>query len=255
MKLKGRDLLMGASMNQDEIWAKEYLLHQGFAEHEIIYEPDGGVPPDFVLHKEIADRKIAVEVRRLNHHFSSDELRTHEPSEGLSIPLFHRLTKLLEGFGPSKGGVGWWVDVEFSRPQQDNNWEKALKPELVSIQTSENLDQETTILLNSHFKVHLERTGSASATFLLREFDDGDFSSGWKTSAIENNIALCVAEKRDKVAPYRSKYPEWWLILVDHIAAGIRSRVQVEHDFDKLIVISPNCYDWAYEVPRTKWPQ
>ena len=48
-------------MKQEEKWVEEYLTHRGF--RDIVYEPDGNVPPDFLI-----DGKIAIEVRRLNQH-------------------------------------------------------------------------------------------------------------------------------------------------------------------------------------------
>ena len=49
-------------MDESERIASEYLATLGF--NDIQYEPDGNVPPDFVLNK-----TIAVEVRRLNQNF------------------------------------------------------------------------------------------------------------------------------------------------------------------------------------------
>ena len=42
-----------------------YLRHCGY--EDIVYEPDGKVPPDFLV-----NRRIAVEVRRLNQNFKHE---------------------------------------------------------------------------------------------------------------------------------------------------------------------------------------
>lgn len=49
-------------MNGDEKIAENYLISEGYI--NIIYEPNGNCPPDFVVNKE-----IAIEVRRLNQLF------------------------------------------------------------------------------------------------------------------------------------------------------------------------------------------
>jgi len=48
-------------MNDSEKSVYEYLVGQGFG--TVVYEPDGKVPPDFLV-----DGRIAVEVRRLNQN-------------------------------------------------------------------------------------------------------------------------------------------------------------------------------------------
>ncbi len=52
-------------MNQDELIVKQYLDGLGLGPVE--FEPDGNIPPDFVV-----NRTIAVEVRRLNKHVEVD---------------------------------------------------------------------------------------------------------------------------------------------------------------------------------------
>jgi hypothetical protein len=48
-------------MKRDEKKAREYLESLGFK--QIIYEPDGNIPPDFLV-----ESSIAIEVRCLNQH-------------------------------------------------------------------------------------------------------------------------------------------------------------------------------------------
>ena len=55
-------------MDSTELLARSYLtsLHLG----EVIFEPDGNIPPDFAI-----DKRIGVEVTRLNQHFAQAEKR------------------------------------------------------------------------------------------------------------------------------------------------------------------------------------
>ena len=65
---------------------------------------------------------------------------------------------------------------------------------------------------------------------------------------MEKNIRYCAAEKLRKVSKVRSRYPEWWLTLVDYVGFGIddydlemfRNQVRIEHDWDRIVVIDPN---------------
>ena len=56
----------------------------------------------------------------------------------------------------------------------------------------------------------------------------------------------------------RNKYPEWWLVFVDHIGAGVddcdqelfRKHLDIEHDLDRLILLNPFDKTRAFEVPK-----
>jgi hypothetical protein len=77
-------------------------------------------------------------------------------------------------------------------------------------------------------------------------------------SELERNLRLCVAEKEAKIAPYRSRYDSWWLILADHIdyAMGPEDRgvfraevmSRIAHGFEKIILIDPRDYRHTFEV-------
>ncbi|MET0555249.1 MAG: hypothetical protein ABW221_19560 [Vicinamibacteria bacterium] len=161
-------------MDKTEQVAQQHLRSRGFT--DVRYEPDGNVPPDFLV-----DARIAVEVRRLNQH--EETTGTPRGLEAVSIPLLHRMRKLLPALGPARG-ESWYVTYTFERP-------------------------------------------------LLEQLD--------------RNIRLCVDEKARKVAKVRSRYPEWWLLLVDHVAHGLeledheelRRLLSMSHSWDKILVVNP----------------
>ena len=72
-------------------------------------------------------------------------------------------------------------------------------------------------------------------------------SGGWVLPEMERNLHICVAEKTRKVSRVRADYPEWWLLLVDHVGHGLsdfdreqfRQQVQMVHDWDKIILVDP----------------
>ena len=63
----------------------------------VTHEPDGNVPPDFLI-----DGRIAVEVRRLNQNEAV--ANGHRGLEETAIPLNARLRKLLASLGPRSTG-------------------------------------------------------------------------------------------------------------------------------------------------------
>ena len=65
---------------------------------------------------------------------------------------------------------------------------------------------------------------------------------------MKENIQYCATEKSRKTGHLRAKYNEWWLVLVDHIGFGLddfdreqfRAQVSIQHDWHKIVVVSPN---------------
>ena len=79
-------------MDKSEEVANSYLVHLGF--ESIVFEPDGNVPPDFLV-----DARIAVEVRRLNQNEVTES--GFQSLEEVAIPLQMRIGKLLASLGPA----------------------------------------------------------------------------------------------------------------------------------------------------------
>lgn len=232
-------------MDQSEAWAKDYLLYRGFKAEDMVFEPDGNVPPDFLV-----EGRIAVEVRRLNQHWQAASGDV-DPVEKLSMPLLIRLRKLLEAFGPPSNGVSWYVFHRFERPQLTKDWEPILRRELQPFQDGQIQDRDRTIHVDPNFNVRLvRRAAPGSSTFIWGGGSDFD-KGGWVIPELEKNLAICIGEKSAKIADNRKKYPEWWLILVDHMMGGTPEAVHVEHDWDKVLIIHPSNWGWAYEVRNT----
>jgi hypothetical protein len=83
-------------MDASETLAFEFLHSRGVT--EIVYEPHGNVPPDFVC-----AGKTAVEVRRLNQHDGYGR-----GLEQVSLPLAMRFNALLASLGPAQGASWFW---------------------------------------------------------------------------------------------------------------------------------------------------
>ena len=87
-------------MNESEKSIYEYLTSQGLG--AVVYEPDGKVPPDFLV-----DGRIAVEVRRLNQN--EDTALGHRGLEEISKPLDALVCEAIAAMGPPAEGTSWFV--------------------------------------------------------------------------------------------------------------------------------------------------
>jgi len=183
----------------------------------VLYEPDGNVPPDFLV-----DGRVAVEVRRLNRN----EVGSYRPVglELSRIPFVHRFQNLLASAGGS-GHAAWWVGLEFRRPIPP--WE-TLTPALGQVLEGFVADSSPRSMrraIGPNVTVEiLPRPTPARRAFALGWVTDED-AGEWGIAEVERNLRLCIGEKTAKVARYRSRYPEWWLLLVD-VAFGLDQRVR-----------------------------
>ncbi len=230
-------------MDKCEEWAREYLIFKGF--QNILYEPDGNVPPDFLV-----DGRIAVEVRRLNQHHENDAGEV-EALERLAIPLRIKLQKLLASFGPPGHGASWYVYYKFKRPQLTKNWEEVLRDHLKPFHAAIVQKPKAVINIDDNFSVTLlKKQAPSQESFILAGNSDYN-SGGWVIPELENNLRICVEEKTAKIAKCRHKYPIWWLLLIDFIVGGAEEPVRVSHDWDKLIVVHPGNFAGAYELANS----
>ena len=85
-------------MDSTEAHVGAHLKHRGFT--DVAYEPDGNVPPDFLVYG-----TIAIEVRRLNqNHFGESKAKGLEE---VAIPLWNKIKTLLSSLGaPARGDSG-----------------------------------------------------------------------------------------------------------------------------------------------------
>ena len=77
-------------MDSSERIVLEYLFYRGFK--SVVYEPDGNVPPDFLV-----NGRIAVEVRRLNQH--KETAAGPRGLEQVAYPLDAKFRRLLATLG------------------------------------------------------------------------------------------------------------------------------------------------------------
>jgi hypothetical protein len=197
---------------------------------------------------------FAVEVRRLN--------QTHDDGNGArgleedAIPLWKSIGKYLEQLGPGPGGETWFVFVRWSRPLPKK---KLLEQELDSILKHFMVQEHRRTFwktLPSGIRITVFPTPNVRPTFYRLGGGSDAQAGGRVLEQMEKNLKLHVTDKTNKVAAYRTKYPIWWLVLVDQIGHGLddldreqfRNTVQISHNFDRVILVDPSDASRAMDV-------
>lgn len=223
-------------MNRSEELAATYLDSLGLG--SVIHEPDGGIPPDFVV-----DGRIAVEVRRLNQNFEAGG--AYEGLENIEAALMRFVEKVLPRFGPAPDGKGWWVFFDFRRPLDAKAVKRNLPKVLAAFQAAPS-PGGADIQLTRTFRLEIRPASiSVAHHFMLGGYCDFD-AGGFVAGEIIRNLNLCITEKAAKIAPYRDRYPEWWLVLPDHIGpdldmedrASVRAHIDLS-GFSRVVLLHP----------------
>jgi hypothetical protein len=227
-------------MDAAEMLSKAFLRSQGF--NTVEYEPDGNIPPDF-----LCDGRVAVEVRRLNHHFEADG-ENPESLDKKGIAIWNTVKGILGEIGPPTSGQSWWVCYTVRRPIKGyKDIPALLKKALLEFRDNPR-DGEQKIAVVEGFSVKLIPTELAhNLAFVFASASDRD-SSGWLLEMMQTNLQLCIDEKTKKIDKVRANYQTWWLVLVDMIGWGLsefdqelfKDSVSIDkHDWTKIILIDP----------------
>lgn len=234
-------------MDASEKLVSDFLAHRGYT--DVVYEPDGNVPPDFLV-----DGRIAVEVRRLNQNYEAGA--NTQGVEEVAIPLWQKVQKLALSLGRPTRGITWLVFFRFGRPVEP--WKK-LKPKLRgALEGFINgaIHEKTSVALGNGFKLEIFRATNPHPTFYVMAGYSDDESGGWLVAEMEKNLRICISEKTRTVAKVRPRYSEWWLVLVDHIGYGLddfdrqqfHDQVSLVHDWKKIILVDRQDHTRAFEI-------
>lgn len=226
-------------MDHSEELAHQYLLHQGY--RAIVYEPDGKVPPDFLV-----NGSIAVEVRRLNQN----EEGAARPTglEEVAQPLRTTVLKALASFGPPTTGHSWFVTFTFRRPLPP--WRELKRQLMAALRRFQDspADVPDPIRIGQAVALRFDKASVAHPTFFVLGASADHDGGGFLVSEMARNLDLCIAQKAKKIASVRHRYREWWLLLEDRISHGIlddserqdlRRLVCARDPFSKVVLFSP----------------
>lgn len=232
-------------MDKHEKIAYEYLKSKGFKDIE--YEPDGNVPPDFLV-----DKKYAIEVRRLNENIIINE--GYEGLEEKEIPLYQKVQKVISSFDKStNGSCSVWY--KFSRPiPKLKTVENELKELFINFLKDDRHRLDTR--LNCGIEVTITKSViNLEKKFYLAGLSDKD-SGGYIVELVDKNLRLCIEEKTRKIENVKDKYSQWWLILIDYISFGLdefdqkelKEHFKFEHNWDRILIIDPSNYNNSFEM-------
>lgn len=235
-------------MKSDEKIVEKYLKSIGFI--DIKYEPDGNIPPDFVVPGD-----IAIEATRLNQfHEINGELK---PLDDISYSLTDRvvsLCKSYEGCGHTRSA---FLSFYFSRPLSKRSMGHIIS-EIKNILDANihKLDQQHEYKISEQFKIKLTPAAKMyESAYKLGSPNDMD-SGGYVVSEIYKSLNVILKKKTETIAPYRNKYNKWWLALVDYIGLGLNEHELKQlmeppsptHDFDKVLLIAPLNVEYTVEI-------
>jgi hypothetical protein len=238
-------------MDPTEKLVKDHLEFRGYK--DIVYEPDGNIPPDLLV-----DGAIAIEVRRLNQNSTNDD----DPDgkrrglEEVAIPLWNKIKKLAVSCGAPVGGESWFVFFRFTRPVEPwKTLESKVRSALIAFSQSPNKEKGS-IVAGDGFELDVFRAGNPRPTMFVMAGCSDRESGGWLLAEMADNIRYCAREKSRKIAKVKSKYAVWWLALVDHVGYGLddfdrqmfRDQVSIEHDWGKIVIIDPRDPTRWFEV-------
>jgi hypothetical protein len=234
-------------MDTTEAHVEKYLVHRGHA--KVDHHPDGrGSPPDFLV-----DGRIAVEVRRLDKNYTDGGKR--QSLDQAAKPLLEIFQELLPSFGPPTTGESWYVMYDLRRPI--DSWKvvkSQLRQTLATFKASPSVSAGE-IKVCRGLTVEFRPTSKLYRAFFVLASPGDDDAGGWVVAEIIDNLKLCIAEKTPKVAHVRSKYPEWWLVLVNQIdplldavdMQEVRAHVPRPGTWNRVIPVSSNDHTRAIE--------
>ena len=236
-------------MDHSEKHAQAFLRGLGFT--DVVFEPDGNVPPDFAL-----DGRIAVEVRRLHHieHASGGEARGVDETW---IPLYKRVSELCDQLSDKNPERFWILSYSIKRPVQPWRLTRTiLEPWLLNLRKLPAATREHVLDAPS-----LTVTAHAMTELTTPEFHAGIVNdpetTGWQIPLILQGVEHCLVDKTTKITPYLGRYPEWWLVLIDQISYGVSqdSRQMLQKHsisfgpFKRIVLVDPlssaNYFDMA----------
>lgn len=223
-------------MKREERIAEIYLksLYMG----EVVHEPDGNIPPDFLL-----DGRIAIEVRRLNQQsFRNGEV---QGLEEVRVPLFALLPSALSEFDSLYEGCSYWIFVRFRRPIGKSASIKKAITKALSAFLKGPLQLPCDLKVTESIYFHVFSSQAVEGKVFRFAGGTDRESGGFVLSEFTKNVKHCVEEKVQKVKKYRGRYSSWWLVLVDHIAHGFEEtdkdevKLMIGHitSWDKVVVL------------------
>ena len=236
-------------MKWEERIVFEYLTKSGF--QQILYEPDGNIPPDFSINDE-----IAVEVRRLSQlYFSKDGYKSLEEDY---IRLVRSVRHVLGEFDHESVVDSYWIVLNFHRPLENLKTIRCKIRETLADFLSGRLSNIHDIPITKSVKISIAKADHPNRKRFRIGIETDMDSGGWIIPMYISNINQCIKEKLQKIQHYISNYKKWWLVLVDMMIAysgsdtiEIIQGVNKPKEFERVIIIDPIIKEITFEVKES----
>jgi len=233
-------------LNREEKIARDYLTSCGHK--NIIYEPDGNIPPDFSI-----EGAVGVEVRRLNQqHFAGTRPKGIEQEQ---VRLYQAIAGVLREFDGDRPDTAYWIALRYQRPLGKLKEIKRLTREALEAFLQNRPPTPHEMKITHSLTVSVIRDEENRARRFEIGIDTDLDSGGWIIPMYVENIDYCIREKVEKIRPYREKYTTWWLILVDMLLSiwtvdipEITRAVKKPESLDRIIVVHPETARRVFEI-------
>ena len=225
-------------MDAEEAIANKYLLDLNLG--GVSYEPDGNIPPDFLV-----NNHIAVEVRRLNQAVLEGE--SWQGLERTAISVKEEISKIAASFGAPDDGRGWYYCFRLFR--RANNM-RVLRTTIRDWFNEFNSSRDGPRNKFSNDSLEILFHEARTTTEAKFQFGIGtDYrATDFVLPSLAANIQRAIDEKTSKVAKAKIDYKIWWLVLVDRIGfpfsadveVRLRPQLQLPRKFNRMIIIGLN---------------
>ncbi|MBS0586684.1 MAG: hypothetical protein JSS37_01725 [Proteobacteria bacterium] len=218
-------------MKPEEAIAENFLKKNC---HDVIYEPDGNVSPDFLI-----ENSIAVEVRRLNEQYYDKDGNTNGLEE-TAIPLKNRIKKVFSNYNAETNN--FWVALHYERVDGKLDVSEKMIREAIDAFQKQNEITPFKYKLSSNVSLKFVAGSSKLSHKYKIGIESDEDSGGWVVGLYTEVIKHCIKEKEKKI---NKKYKRWWLILVDYICCmdeddkvDIVRNITKPSCFERIIVIN-----------------
>lgn len=209
---------MKAVRNIEEDIAYKFLHH--FFGPPIIYEPDGNVPPDFLVHNH-----IGVEVRRLDQQFIDTDGKKKGVEE-ISEPFIRSVRKILREFDGRFSGRTFAVMI-YKNSLHLPGYKNLRKQLLLALENFLASGEGEKEILESDITITImEASPKPEMVFFYGAYSNNG-EGGVFPAYYLDNFNHCVEEKSRKIERYYDKYEDWWLLLIDGLG-GLTSSEKKE---------------------------
>jgi hypothetical protein len=174
---------------------------------DVRYEPDGTVPPDFLV-----DGRIAVEARRLNEHEEVNGV--YRGLEVTAKPLHAAVVKALSDSGPPVDSRSWFVHYTVRRPLP--SWkevERSLRAAVVEFRERAT-DPPREIRLGRFIRLRFSPASRSHPALLLLGSSSDHDAGGFVVAELTSNLQIYIPEKLHKVAPFRQRYERIFVAFI-----------------------------------------